>query len=117
MAQLLSINGRTDFVAPSKFEISEYDVTNAERNAQADMLIDLIARKVKVNLEWQNISDVEAEKLKSAINPTVFSISYYSPGVGVQNINVYKGDRTFGMYNYNGGNPIWGSVKFNLIQI
>lgn len=117
MAQLISINGVTNLITPSLFDIEEYDVTNAERNAQADMLIDLIAKKNKVVLEWQNIHDSEVRKIKNALSPLIFNISYHEPGVGVRTLKVYKGNRTFSMYNYNGGNPIWGSVKVNLIQI
>ena len=112
---MLTING-VKVQAPKVFNPAHMDITNAERNAQGDMLIDLISRKRKLELEWVNIKDTEVKKLINAMDPIIFNVTYPDPKEGKVTKTFYKGDRTWGMYMYNNGDPIWSSFKVNLIE-
>lgn len=112
---LLVING-VSVQTPKIYNPGHMDITNAERNAQGDMLIDLISRKRKLELEWVNISDIEVRKIMNAIDPITFNVKYYDPQYGITTRTFYKGDRTLGMYMFNDGEPIYSSFKVNLIE-
>lgn len=117
MSNLINING-VSVAAPTTFEVNNLPISNnPERNAQGDMLIDLVTRKIKVIVEWTNIPEAEVAKIERAIEPFIFNITYHHAGKGKKTILVYHGDLTYSMKFYKQGNPIYGSVKVNFIQI
>lgn len=105
--------------APSGYTVGIMDIVNAERNSRGTMFIDLIATKVKLEVEWKILTQVEITKILGAIESNVtFSVTYLDPKTGTNKTSTfYKGDRNLPMQDYMNGKPRWKGFKINLIEV
>lgn len=102
---------------PSEVKVGIMDLSNAERNAQGDMLIDRIATKRKLDLKWNHLKPNELSNLLQIINNVYFFVRYPDPMTGnYETKTFYVGDRNIGVYSYVGGNPKWNDISFNFIE-
>lgn len=102
---------------PSSFQVGIMDISKAERNARGEMLIDRVATKVKLELEWKQLSTENMSKLLNAVKSVYFQVKYPDPLAGRLVIKIfYVGDRTAPMYNNNSGKPIWSNLKMNFVE-
>ncbi|MEK5038971.1 DUF6711 family protein [Sporosarcina sp. FSL K6-3457] len=102
---------------PSGFQVGIMDLSNAERNAQGDMLIDRIATKRKIELKWNHLSPHELSTVLQVINNVYFFVKYPDPLTGqFETKTFYVGDRTTPMYSFVDGTPVWKDISFNFIE-
>jgi len=114
---MIKVNGVT-IKTPSKFTVGLYDVSKtADRNAQGTILIDRVAVKRKLEMEWPAMSNSEMSTLLSAVTSLFFDVNYPDPQTGAaKTISCYVGDRTAPMYRVIGGVPMWEGLKMNFIE-
>ncbi len=113
---MISVNG-TPIATPSRMSVGIYDVSkSADRNAQGDILIDRVAVKRKLEMEWSALTNAEISSLLSAVTNVFFSVTFPDPQTGGnKTIICYVGDRTAPVYKYN-GTPLWEGLKMNFIE-
>lgn len=116
MANALTISGVV-VPQPSKMQVEILDISTASRNTQGNMLIDRIATKRKISLEWAQLSNSQTPIILQAVNSVFFQASYPDPYTGtIQTRTFYVGDRSMPVYNYSGAHPVWEGLKMNLIE-
>lgn len=103
--------------SPSSLKVGIMDISNAERNAQGEMLIDRIATKRKLDLSWKYLSPTELSDLLQLVSNVYFFVKYPDPMTGgIETKTFYVGDRNIGMYTYKNGSPVWDDISFNFIE-
>jgi hypothetical protein len=101
---------------PSSFKVGINDISNAERNAKGEMLIDVIATKRKLELSWSHLKPIELSQLLQLVKNTFF-VKYPDPETGTEITKTfYCGDKSTGLYSYVKGKPVWTDISFNLIE-
>ena len=67
-----------------------------------------------INLEWQNVSDTDAQTILAAFNPEYISVNCYDyKAMAFQTKTFYVGDRSASSYNRAKG---IGTISFNIIE-
>lgn len=103
---------------PSAYKWIESDVSDSDagRTEDAKMHKMMIARKVHLELEWHNITTVEASTILQAFTAhEYFQVNYLDPKQnGFTTKTFYVGDRNAPAYNTMLG--IWSNVAFNIIE-
>jgi hypothetical protein len=103
--------------SPSSFKVGIMDISNAERNAKGEMLIDRIATKRKLDLGWSVLKADELSRILQLVNNVNFFVKYPDPMTGsIETKIFYVGDRNAPMYKFNNGNPLWNDISFNFIE-
>lgn len=104
---------------PSGFKIERYSVTTLERLANADMVGDLIAKKVKLYFTYEAISSYDFNTILDAIWNTsdlFFPVVYEENGI-TKTITAYVGSIPSDLYRAGKTtNWVWKNVTFDLIQ-
>ena len=102
---------------PSSFKVGLMDISNAERNAKGDMLIDRIATKRKIEVKWNLLFPQELTQLLNLVSNVYFFVRYPDPMTGQLEIKTfYCGDRNIGMYSYVDGVAKWNDISFNFVE-
>lgn len=114
---MLKVNGTT-IKTPSKLSVGIYDVSkNADRNAEGTILIDRVAVKRKLEMEWPAMTNSEISTLLSAVTAVFFSVTYPDPMTGAnKTITCYVGDRTAPVHRMISNVPMWEGLKMNFIE-
>lgn len=113
---LLQING-VDLATPSEYQVGVMNITQAERNAQGTMLIELIAQKVKINVKYNYVDGATLASILTKIDPITFDITYLNPKTNtMRTSSFYVGDRTVGMIDYRSGVPRYRDLSFDFIE-
>lgn len=111
------INGVT-VKNPSSFKIERYNVTNMQRLANADMVGDLIAKKLKFYFTYDAIDAKDLDKILDAIwnhNKLFYTLKYEENGT-FKTATVYSGSIPASLYHARKSGWIWKGVTFNLIE-
>ena len=95
-----------------------YDVSStADRNAQGLIVIDRVATKRKIEMEWGALTNTEISTLLSAVTAMFFTVTFPDPQTGAaKTITCYAGDRTAPVYRETSGVPLWEGLKMNFIE-
>lgn len=103
---------------PSSFKIERYNVTTMERLSNADMVGDLIAKKLKFFFTYEAISAEDFNAILSAIwdAPGLFFTLEYPDGDEQKRCTVYVGSIPSDLHWMSKANTVWKNVTFNLIQ-
>lgn len=113
-----TVNGRA-IKNPSSFKIERYNVTNLTRIANADMVGDLIAKKLKFYFTYEAITAQELDNILEAIwetNSIFYPLTYLENGRQKTAI-VYSGSIPTELHHAGkGSNWVWKNVTFNLIE-
>lgn len=113
----ITIGGHHLDPQPSKMQVDIMDISVASRNTNGDMLIDRINTKRKILCEWAMVANSQLPTILGAVNEVFFQVTYPDPYTGDQETRTfYCGDRSMPIYQYNGGDPLWQGVKFDLIE-
>lgn len=114
---MITVNGIT-IKTPQTLAVGIYDVAkNADRNAEGTILIDRVAVKRKLEMEWPALTNAEMSTLLSAVTDVFFSVTYLDPQTGAnKTITCYVGDRTAPMLMLRSGVPLWEGLKMNFIE-
>ena len=110
--------GGVSVPCPSAYEWKESDVSDSDagRTEDAKMHKMMIAKKVHLELAWQNITTAQASTILTAFTSSeYFSVKYLDPKAGAyQTKTFYVGDRNAPAYNIRLG--LWSKVSFNIIE-
>lgn len=110
------VNGVT-IKNPSTFKIERYNVTTMERLSNADMVGDLIAKKLKFYFTYNAITAEEFETILDAVyGDTIFFPLEYPDRGTTKRATVYVGSIPAELHHMSNKNAVWKNVTFNLIQ-
>lgn len=120
MAAILQFDGTT-VKTPKEFSvsISDIDADSSGRNANGEMVRDVIAQKTKISIKWGPLSDVEISNILQKINKPFFVVVYPDPQIGRQRSKTfYAGDSTMPSYSWNDKFQAmkWENLSINLIE-
>ena len=120
MATILQINGVT-VKTPKEFSvsISDIDADSSGRNANGEMVRDVIAQKTKLSIKWGPLSDAEISDILQRINQQFFVVIYPDPQIGRQRSKTfYAGDTSMPSYSWNDKFKAmkWENLSVNLIE-
>ena len=107
--------GGTAVPCPSKYTYNLQDVSAADAGRTEDGLMHKmrITQKVKLEMEWQNVSDTDANTILTAFQPEYIYINYYDYRIGYTTKRFYVGDRKVESYSRARG---LGTIAFNVIE-
>jgi len=111
------VNGR-EIKNPSTFKVERYNVTNMERLANADMVGDLIAKKMKFYFTYDAITAEELDNILDAIWETdsiFYDLAYDYQGEQ-RTAMVYSGSIPAELHSAKSKEWVWKNVTFNLIE-
>lgn len=102
--------------APSKYDWTVNDVSSADAGRTEDGLMHKlrIARKRKLELEWQNVPRATVNAVLQAFAPEYVSVTFLDPLTnGYTTKTFYSGDQAAPAYNVRLN--IW-TLRFNIIE-
>lgn len=103
---------------PSTFKIERYNVTTMSRLSNADMVGDLVAKKLKFYFTYEAISASDFNIILQAIwdsDKLFFPLEYMDMGVQKRAM-VYVGSIPSDLHYMSSKNIVWKNVTFNLIE-
>ena len=118
---LRTVNG-APVPAPSKYDWKESDVSSATAGRTEDCLMhkETVAKKVHIELEWQNVDDATARTVLQAfsmdddLNNEYVSVQYWDyRAMAYKTKTFYVGDRSVSAYNRV---LKIGTISFNIIE-
>lgn len=112
-----AVNGRA-IKNPSMFKIERYNVTNMERLANAKMVGDLIAQKLKFYFTYEAITASDLDNILEAIwesKKIFFPLKYVENGKA-KSATVYVGSIPTELHSAKSKEWVWKNVTFNLIE-
>lgn len=112
-----TINGKA-IKNPSGFKLERYNVTNMERLANAKMVGDLIAKKLKFYFTYEAITASDLDTILEAIwdsDDLFFPIEYTYQG-SKRTATVYVGSIPADLHSAKAKEWVWKNVTFNLIE-
>lgn len=113
-----TING-TPIKNPTTFKIERYNVTTLERLADARMVGDLVAKKLKFYFTYEAISGEDLDAILDAIwnGPDLFFTLGYVENGEAKTAMVYSGSIPTELHRAGKtSNWVWKGVQFNLIE-
>lgn len=115
MAQF-SISGVT-IKTPDKFKVEFYNITNLERTQDGKMKGELIARKWKLYLTWNALTQSELQTILDVcyFGPVFFSITFPYNGRAYTK-TVYSGSIPTELNRNKGASWVWKDVEIHLIE-
>lgn len=107
----------TTIKRPSSFKIEKYKITNASRLANGDMTADVLAKKRKFTLTYNQIKATDLNKIIDILWDNMeyfFAFTYIENGVE-KSATVYPGSIPADLYAPV-GNWTWKNVTLSLIE-
>ena len=115
---ILKVNGQ--FIPdPSELQwgIQSVSASNAGRDMNGDMHVELVTRKRKLELKWKGIDFNATAEILRAVNPETFEVTFWD---ALKNKNItstfYVGDRSAMVNSYVEGQRR-NDVAFNIIEV
>lgn len=113
---LLQIDG-VNILAPTDLQIGIMDLSKAERNANGTMIIERIATKRKLELQYNYLTRTQLAELLTLVSPVFFQLQYTEPQTdALRTGTFYCGDRSVGLIDVINGEPRYKDIKFNFIE-
>ena len=116
---ILQVNG-TYIPDPSSLQwgIQSVSDQNAGRTTDGKMHVNLITRKRKLELAWNNVDFATVSEILQAVNPETFSVTYLDALTNTRLTKTfYVGDRSAMVYSYSDGYKRYTNVAFNIIEV
>ena len=116
---ILQVNG-TYIPDPSSLQwgIQSVSDQNAGRTTDGKMHVNLITRKRKLELTWNNVDFATTSEILQAVNPETFSVTYLDALTNTRLTKTfYVGDRSAMVYSYSDGYKRYTNVAFNIIEV
>lgn len=112
---MYKLNG-TLIKAPPEFDIEHYNITKADRNAEGDMIMELVAKKRKFLLTYPVLSGDELYTILNIIDSSEVFFTFEYPDNGIiKAATVYSGPIRRRRFRTHMG-WYWKDVTFNLIE-
>ena len=105
--------------SPVSCTIGLKDVTKGERDSKANLHMDYIAKKWKLELAWGVLEQEQLSEILHVLENNInFSATFISPIDGKEKTaTFYKGDRSFPILIVKNGKVTWKDFKVNLIEV
>ena len=120
MSAILQIDGVTvKFPKEFSVNVETIDADSSGRNANGEMVRDVIAQKTKLTLKWGPLSDSEVSDILQRINNPFFVVVYPDPQLGRQKSKTfYAGASTMPSYSWNDKFKTmkWQELSVNMIE-
>ena len=116
---LIQVNG-TYIPDPSSLQwgIQSVSDSNAGRDMNGDMHVNLITRKRKLELSWNGVDFATTSEILQAFNPETFNVTYLDSQTNTRlTKRFYVGDRTAPVHSYAEGQRWYSNVAFNIIEV
>lgn len=115
----LSFNG-VEYPAPTDYKVDFEPIVDAQRNANGDMILEYIAEKRRLNLQWKRLNGEYYQKIlqsRKGANITG-SLSFFDPSEGmVVEMKAYASPVTAPLIRYEDGLQMWENVSVNFIEL
>lgn len=104
--------------SPSSYSVNILDISKADRNANGEMILEIIATKRKLELSYNYLSNTDLSSLLSKFTGnTFFTMVYPDTVTGAAKSGVfYVSDRKSEAIDYQSGVPRWKGISFSLIE-
>lgn len=102
---------------PSSYQYALSDLSDSSAGRTEDTVMhkNRIGQKVKLSLEWKNLTSKECSAVLKAFNPEYISVTYLDAMEGgYVTKTFYVGDRSTPLYNCRLG--LWSNVSFNITE-
>lgn len=87
------------------------------RGAGGEMLGDLVAVKITLQIQWPPLTEEEVSRIDQAISPAYFDVSFKNPRTAAyETRRFYAGTPTYPVYSYARGIKTYQGVAVNLIE-
>ena len=114
------IVGGVSLPDPSEMKISDYDISDSERNANGKMISQVIREDVhKIVCKWKILRPDAYMEIRRAINKKFgLSVTFFIPDQNeAGTLEMYAGDRTTPIYTYEDGKPVYKDFAMNFIEM
>lgn len=102
---------------PSSYTVGVMDISDAKRNANGDMVREIINTKVKLSLTWNYLTRQDYKTILQLCQPSFFELEYTNPiEDDVIEGFFYAGDRTADALRFIDGVPEYVNVAINFIE-
>ena len=102
---------------PTKLDIGVHRISRAERTSSGKMVMEIIAIKRAITLEYELIAGPDLEAILNNLESKVFhTLRYPDPQGGERTITVYVGDITESAWYIVDGKRYWQGVRIGLIE-
>ena len=114
------IVGGVSLPDPSQMTISDYDISESERNANGKMVSQIIREDVhKIECKWFVLRPEQYMEIRRAIKKKFgLSVNFFIPDQNAAgSLEMYAGDRKTPIYTYEEGRPVYKDFTVNLIEM
>nr|WP_297935375.1 DUF6711 family protein [uncultured Lachnoclostridium sp.] len=105
---------------PSEMTLSDYDISESERNANGKMVSQIIREDVhKIECKWAILRPDDYMAIRRAIKKKFgLSVKFFIPEKNEKGeLEMYAGDRKTPIYTYVDGVPVYKDFSLNLIEM
>ena len=105
---------------PSEMTVTDYDITESERNANGRMISQIIREDVhKIECKWKLLRPEEYMVIRKAIKRKFgLKVKFFIPAQNEDGeLEMYAGDRKTPIYTYENGVPVYKDFTLNLIEM
>ena len=105
---------------PSEMTISDYDISESERNANGKMISQIIREDVhKIECKWTILRPEEYMMIRRAIKRKFgLNVRFFIPDENKEGeLEMYAGDRKTPIYTYVNGKPVYKDFSLNFIEM
>lgn len=105
---------------PSEMTISDYDISESERNANGKMVSQMIRADVhKIECKWKLLRPDEYMVIRKAIKKKFgLDVKFFIPEQNEDGeLEMYAGDRKTPIYTYVDGVPVYKDFSLNFIEM
>lgn len=113
----MRINGHI-IKTPTELKVGVFRISKAERLANGDMSLDIIAVKRRLDCTWAVISAIELQQIMDILDSgTFYTVEYIDPKNGeAGTITAYVGDINQSAWYRKDGIRFWKDVSLALIE-
>ena len=114
---MLSLAG-TSVRTPSLLRVGFSNIAKIEPNAAGLTLMDRLARKRRLEIEWAYLTNAQMKTIASNVTSPFFSVSYYDPETSAaKTITCRVENFETGMQRYTGSAAVgWQDIKLELVE-
>ena len=105
---------------PSEMTISDYDISDSDRNANGKMVSQIIREDVhKIECKWSILRPDEYMIIRKAIKKKFgIKVRFFIPAQNEDGeLEMYAGDRKTPIYTYENGVPVYKNFSLNFIEM
>lgn len=97
--------------------LQDVSASDAGRTQDTIMHKNLIGKKRKISMAWNNPTPEEAHAILTAFDPEYFRVKYYDPLDGAEVTRTfYAGDKTAPVKTWSVGNKRYEQISFDIIE-